>query len=138
MLFSIDGPVTSRPFACGSSRLPSGSVKARSTRISWQVTMSNASSTSDSIMCQERSWSPGYGGGVGMPQPSSALWYSGAAPMLHRCQFGNLVLHGRIPRPAAHAVDDREGDQEVVPNCPHRARAKPWARIAELTTRREA
>ena len=57
-----------------------GKVKAWSTDISWQVVMSNSAPTSDSIRCQDRSCSPLNAGTCGMPQPSSALRYSGAAP----------------------------------------------------------
>ena len=58
-----------------------GRVKAWSTVISWQVTRSKSSATSDSIRCQDSAGSPLNGGMTGMPQPSSALRYSGAAPM---------------------------------------------------------
>ena len=58
----------------------SGSVKAWSTSISWQVVMSNSLSTSALMMCQDSAGTPLNGGSVGMPQPSSALRYSGAAP----------------------------------------------------------
>ena len=57
-----------------------GSVKAWSTIISWQVVRSKSSPTSDSIRCHDSAGSPSNGGSVGMPQPSSALRYSGAAP----------------------------------------------------------
>ena len=59
----------------------SGIVKAWSTSISWQVTMSNSRSIRLLMIAQERSGTPLKGGRVGMPQPSSSLRYSGAAPM---------------------------------------------------------
>ncbi len=57
-----------------------GSVNAWSTSISWQVVTSNSSATSASMMCHDSAGSPLTGLTVGMPQPSSALRYSGAAP----------------------------------------------------------
>ncbi|MNT94197.1 hypothetical protein D3C72_2358330 [compost metagenome] len=58
----------------------SGSVQAWSTSISWQVVTSNSCSTSVLMRCHDKSTSPGKGGSVGMPQPSSALLYCAAAP----------------------------------------------------------
>ena len=58
-----------------------GKVKAWSTSISWQVVTSNSLATRCSMMCQDRAESPGKGRATGMPQPSSALRYSFAAPI---------------------------------------------------------
>ena len=57
-----------------------GEMAMFSTFISWQVVMSNSSATSASMMCHESAGSPRTGLTVGMPQPSSALRYSAAAP----------------------------------------------------------
>ncbi len=58
-----------------------GSVKAWSTSISWQTTGSNSAATSDSTRCHDSSSLPANGATCGRPQPSSALRYSGAAPI---------------------------------------------------------
>ena len=58
-----------------------GLVIAWSTSISWQVVRSKSAAVTSLIRCQERSSSPRNGATCGMPQPSSALVYCGAAPM---------------------------------------------------------
>ena len=68
------------PSAFGHSR-SIGMAKAWSTSISWQVVTSNACSTSPSISLHDSSGQPLKVGETGRPQPSSAFWYSAAAPM---------------------------------------------------------
>jgi hypothetical protein len=48
---------------------------------SWHVVMSKSSATTELMMCHDRPGSPANGSTVGMFQPSSALRYSGAAPI---------------------------------------------------------
>ena len=74
------GTVSSGRLSSGQNSF-TGMVKAWSTSISWQVTRSKSLATSSLMRCHDSGWHPLKGGMVGMPQPSSALRYSGAAPM---------------------------------------------------------
>jgi hypothetical protein len=48
--------------------------------MSWHMVMSNSSATSALIRCHDNAGSPAIERDTGMPQPSSSLRYSAAAP----------------------------------------------------------
>ena len=54
---------------------------AWSTTISWHIVRSKSSAMTELMTCQDSAGSPRNGRTVGMFQPSSALGYSGAAPI---------------------------------------------------------
>ena len=54
---------------------------AWSTAISWHIVTSKPAATTELITCQDSAGSPGNGRTAGRFQPSSAVWYSAAAPI---------------------------------------------------------